>query len=316
MALVAAPELVTKGTVSKMLSMEPMKVVDLWDQLGFGTSPAEITRATMQQNEELERTLTALAKNLVAAMEDVVALKEAAEEDEGIEELERKVAMLEALSQSQARQLEHAVSVIAAEDSINEVLCTLDSSALNQAASPGEDGAAGADAADASELFKRVHDQAERVGELAVSNQLEGGGFSSAARFVSMFSAGTDATGEEGGEAPVTPADGEPAAAVEGVDAARKEIREAFDLFDADGSGQLDTKELKVAMGALGLEPGGADLKKMVAQVDTDGDSKVDFEEFVRFVQEFAAMQVRRCATPLGSPSCVCRGSARVTLTM
>uniref|UniRef100_A0A8C5VGJ0 EF-hand domain-containing protein n=1 Tax=Microcebus murinus TaxID=30608 RepID=A0A8C5VGJ0_MICMU len=33
----------------------------------------------------------------------------------------------------------------------------------------------------------------------------------------------------------------------------KQEIREAFDLFDADGTGTIDVKELKVAMRALGL---------------------------------------------------------------
>lgn len=32
----------------------------------------------------------------------------------------------------------------------------------------------------------------------------------------------------------------------------KQEIREAFDLFDTDGSGTIDAKELKVAMRALG----------------------------------------------------------------
>ena len=35
----------------------------------------------------------------------------------------------------------------------------------------------------------------------------------------------------------------------------KQEIREAFDLFDLDGSGTIDVKELKVAMRALGFEP-------------------------------------------------------------
>ena len=34
-----------------------------------------------------------------------------------------------------------------------------------------------------------------------------------------------------------------------------QEIKEAFDLFDTDGSGSIDSKELKVAMRALGFEP-------------------------------------------------------------
>ena len=32
----------------------------------------------------------------------------------------------------------------------------------------------------------------------------------------------------------------------------KQEIKEAFDLFDTDGSGEIDSKELKVAMRALG----------------------------------------------------------------
>ena len=32
------------------------------------------------------------------------------------------------------------------------------------------------------------------------------------------------------------------------TDEQRQEITEAFDLFDTDGSGQIDAKELKVAM--------------------------------------------------------------------
>jgi Ca2+-binding EF-hand superfamily protein len=35
----------------------------------------------------------------------------------------------------------------------------------------------------------------------------------------------------------------------------KQEIREAFDLYDTDGSGTIDAKELKVAMRALGFEP-------------------------------------------------------------
>ncbi len=33
-----------------------------------------------------------------------------------------------------------------------------------------------------------------------------------------------------------------------------EEIREAFNLFDADGSGSIDPKELKAAMQSLGFE--------------------------------------------------------------
>ena len=48
----------------------------------------------------------------------------------------------------------------------------------------------------------------------------------------------------------------------------KQEIREAFDLFDPDGSGTIDAKELKVAMRALGFEPKKEEIKKMIADID------------------------------------------------
>jgi Ca2+-binding EF-hand superfamily protein len=32
-------------------------------------------------------------------------------------------------------------------------------------------------------------------------------------------------------------------------------VKEAFDLFDANGSGNIEVKDLKVALRALGFEP-------------------------------------------------------------
>ena len=43
----------------------------------------------------------------------------------------------------------------------------------------------------------------------------------------------------------------------------KQEIKEAFDLFDTDGSGTIDAKELKVAMRALGFEPKKEEIRKM-----------------------------------------------------
>merc|ERR1712072_1140779 len=54
------------------------------------------------------------------------------------------------------------------------------------------------------------------------------------------------------------------------------EIREAFSLFDADASGMIDVRELKAAMRALGFE-----LKKMVTDVDNDGNGTIEFGEFL-----------------------------------
>jgi centrin-1 len=64
----------------------------------------------------------------------------------------------------------------------------------------------------------------------------------------------------------------------------KQEIREAFDLFDTDGSGAIDAKELKVAMRALGFEPKKEEVIKMINEVDTDGSGLIRFEDFFRLM--------------------------------
>merc|ERR1711935_1044868 len=61
----------------------------------------------------------------------------------------------------------------------------------------------------------------------------------------------------------------------------KQEIREAFDLFDTDGSGAIDAKELKVAMRALGFEPKKDEIRKMISDIDKDGDGTIDFDEIM-----------------------------------
>ncbi|XP_047391937.1 centrin-2 [Sciurus carolinensis] len=61
----------------------------------------------------------------------------------------------------------------------------------------------------------------------------------------------------------------------------KQEIREAFDLFDADGTGTIDVKELKVAMRALGFEPKKEEIKKMISEIDKEGTGKMNFSDFL-----------------------------------
>merc|ERR1711959_729576 len=62
------------------------------------------------------------------------------------------------------------------------------------------------------------------------------------------------------------------------------EIREAFSLFDADASGMIDVRELKAAMRALGFEVKNEELKKMVADIDGDGNGTIEFGEFLQMM--------------------------------
>merc|ERR1711871_332161 len=64
----------------------------------------------------------------------------------------------------------------------------------------------------------------------------------------------------------------------------KQEIKEAFDLFDADGSGSIDSKELKVAMRALGFEPKKEEIQKMISDVDDDGSGTIEDEEFLKMM--------------------------------
>ena len=59
-----------------------------------------------------------------------------------------------------------------------------------------------------------------------------------------------------------------------------EEIREAFNLFDTDGSGSIDPRELKAAMQSLGFESKNPTIYQMIAELENNG-SSIDFETFL-----------------------------------
>ncbi|KAL8215354.1 hypothetical protein R6Q59_026546 [Mikania micrantha] len=61
----------------------------------------------------------------------------------------------------------------------------------------------------------------------------------------------------------------------------KQEMKEAFDLFDADGNGTIDANELGNAMRALGFEMNKEQINEMIEEVDRDGSGAIDFDEFV-----------------------------------
>ena len=60
-----------------------------------------------------------------------------------------------------------------------------------------------------------------------------------------------------------------------------EEIREAFNLFDTDGSGTIDPKELKQAMKSLGFDAKNATIYQMILDIDKDGSGSIEFDEFL-----------------------------------
>jgi len=61
----------------------------------------------------------------------------------------------------------------------------------------------------------------------------------------------------------------------------KTDVREAFNLFDSGATGFIDTKDLKVAMRALGFEPRKEEIKKMVSEVDREATGRLSFDAFL-----------------------------------
>ena len=73
------------------------------------------------------------------------------------------------------------------------------------------------------------------------------------------------------------------------------EIKEAFSLFDASGSGSIDIKDLKVALRALGFEPAKQEIKRLIKDLNNNpqrgGDDKdkegvvlIDYSDFLNIM--------------------------------
>merc|ERR1719158_1441555 len=80
----------------------------------------------------------------------------------------------------------------------------------------------------------------------------------------------------------------------------RIEIENAFWMFDTDGSGQIDHRELKVAMKALGMQAKADDITRIMGEVDIDNSGTIDKNEFMEIVRPILGGQdphaeVRKC---------------------
>jgi len=70
------------------------------------------------------------------------------------------------------------------------------------------------------------------------------------------------------------------------TDQQKSEIKEAFDLFDMDQSGEIDVQEMHVAMRALGLEPSKAETEKLLSSADTDDSGHIGYREFEKMMAD------------------------------
>ena len=80
-------------------------------------------------------------------------------------------------------------------------------------------------------------------------------------------------------------------------DEERREFREAFDLFDLDGGGSIDQKELGTVMRSLGANPTNEEIEMMIQEVDEDGGGEIEFDEFCQLMAR--KLQVSDCEVEL-----------------
>ena len=62
------------------------------------------------------------------------------------------------------------------------------------------------------------------------------------------------------------------------------ELKGVFEMFDVDGSGAIDVKELKQVMQNLGMNPTDEEVARMMAEADEDQSGEIDFNEFAQLM--------------------------------
>ncbi|XVF71448.1 hypothetical protein PTKIN_Ptkin12aG0038300 [Pterospermum kingtungense] len=63
-----------------------------------------------------------------------------------------------------------------------------------------------------------------------------------------------------------------------------KELKDAFNMYDLDKNGLISASELHAVLKRLGEKCTLSDCRRMISQVDKDGDGNVNFEEFKKMM--------------------------------
>ncbi|CAF1222029.1 unnamed protein product, partial [Didymodactylos carnosus] len=85
-------------------------------------------------------------------------------------------------------------------------------------------------------------------------------------------------------------------AAIENIN---QQLQDAFNLFDTDKSRTISSTELKQVLVALNFKPTEQLIRKIMKEMDTDGDGVIEFDEFVRvmggvYERKFSNDEMRR----------------------
>ena len=64
------------------------------------------------------------------------------------------------------------------------------------------------------------------------------------------------------------------------------QYRDVFEVFDKDKDGHITKEELKKALTKLHVDVSDEDVDRMMANVDTDGNGEIDFDEFCQMMAQ------------------------------
>jgi len=71
------------------------------------------------------------------------------------------------------------------------------------------------------------------------------------------------------------------------------ELRKSFDLFDTDKDGRITSSELLSAFKLWGKDVTVDEVQSIIRQVDTDKNGTVEFEEFVKLMEDYEEHYLR-----------------------
>ena len=72
-----------------------------------------------------------------------------------------------------------------------------------------------------------------------------------------------------------------------------KELRAAFAFFDRNQNGCIEADELGTVMESLGYKASDEELRDMINEADLDGNNMIDFDEFVRLMENKGSYERR-----------------------
>ena len=65
-----------------------------------------------------------------------------------------------------------------------------------------------------------------------------------------------------------------------------QEFKDTFNLFDKDGSGSINTKDLGTVLRALGQKPAETEVQELVQRIDPSNRGTFNFNEFVNLMKQ------------------------------